>query len=68
MNSRRLKIEDHGEPRKGKIKSKIRLCGSWLEQAGFKPGNHVTVTLIGDGVMELRSEDPAETIETPDPF
>ena len=54
MNPRTLKIEADGEY--GKIKPKIRLCGKWLEQAGFKPGSHVNVKCIENGVMELRSE------------
>lgn len=57
MNSRTLKIEDHGDPWKGKIKSKIRLCGHWLEQAGFKPGDYVYVNHIAHGIIELRSAD-----------
>ena len=55
MNPRTLKIEADGEY--GKIKPKIRLQGKWLEQAGFKPGSHVNVKCIAEGVMELRSGD-----------
>jgi hypothetical protein len=58
MNSRTLKIEEYGDPWKGKKKSKIRLCGHWLERAGFRPGNRVTVIHISQGVIELRSENP----------
>lgn len=54
MNPRTLKIEEHGDPWKGKVK--IWLCGNWLERAGFKPGNRVTVIRISQGVIELRSE------------
>ena len=58
MNSRTLKIEEHGDPWKGKAKAKIRLCGNWLERAGFRPGSRVTVVPISPGVIELRSENP----------
>ena len=57
MNTRMLKIEEDGDFWKGKIKPKIRLKGYWLEQAGFKPGNHVTVKSIAHGVIELRCND-----------
>jgi hypothetical protein len=52
---RRLKIEEHGDYFKGRIKPKIRLTGQWLERAGFKPGSHVSVTCLAPGVLELRS-------------
>lgn len=60
MNSpmRRLKIEADGDRWRQKIKPKIRLCGNWLEHAGFKPGSHVSVNCIAAGVMELRSDKP----------
>ena len=57
MNTRRLKIEEDGDFWKGKIKPKIRLRGYWLEQAGFKPGSHVSVKSIAPGIIELRSDD-----------
>ena len=65
MNPRTLKIEADGEY--GKIKPKIRLCGKWLEMAGFKPGSRVNVKCIEDGVMELRSENTPDLMlnETP---
>jgi hypothetical protein len=50
-----LKIEECGDFWKGLLKPKIRLTGRWLEQAGFKPGNHVHVTCIAPGVIELRA-------------
>ena len=52
---RTLKIEADGDRWTG-IKPKIRLKGNWLERAGFKPGNHVSVTSIAVGVLELRSD------------
>ena len=54
-SARTLKIEEDGDTWSGGIKPKIRLKGSWLERAGFKPGNHVNVTCIAPGVLELRS-------------
>ena len=57
MNSRTLKIEADGDPWQGCIKPKIRLRGRWLEQAGFKPGNRVTVRCVSTGFMELRSDE-----------
>ena len=52
---RTLKIEADGDFWKSRIKPKIRLMGHWLERAGFKPGNHVHVTCVAPGVIELRS-------------
>ena len=54
---RSLKIEADGDYWKRRIKPKIRLKGSWLERAGFKPGGRVKVTCVTIGVMELRSDD-----------
>ncbi len=53
---RTLKIEEHGDHFRGRIKPKIRLMGHWLERAGFKPGTRVSVTCLGSGVIELRCE------------
>ncbi len=53
---RTLKIEEHGNHFRGRIKPKIRLIGHWLERAGFKPGARVSVTCLGSGVIELRCE------------
>jgi len=52
---RKLKIEAEGDTWKGRIKPKIRLMGRWLERAGFRPGNHVHVTCVAPGMIELRS-------------
>lgn len=52
---RTLKIEEDGDFWKGRIKPKIRLRGLWLQQAGFQPGNRVSVNCIAHGVLELRS-------------
>jgi hypothetical protein len=59
VNTRTLKIEEDGDFWKGKTRPKIRLKGSWLEQAGFKSGSHVRVKSIAPGVIELRSNDAA---------
>lgn len=53
---RTLKIEEHGDYFRGRIKPKIRLMGHWLERAGFQPGTHVSVRCLASGVIELRSE------------
>lgn len=67
MNSRMLKIEADGDQWQGGIKPKIRLRGRWLERAGFKPGNRVSVKCVSAGFMELRSDDDAQVFnETPD--
>jgi hypothetical protein len=54
--TRSLKIEAEGDFWRKKVKPKIRLRGNWLERAGFKPGSHVSVNCVAEGVMELRSE------------
>ncbi len=54
---RRLKIEEDGDPWKGKVRPKIRLMGCWLERAGFKHGNHVSVKCVASGVIELHASD-----------
>lgn len=56
---RTLKIEADGDRWSG-VKPKIRLVGRWLERAGFMPGNHVRVTSIAPGVIELCSLYPVE--------
>ena len=52
---RTLKVEEHGDRYRGRIRPKIRLLGLWLERAGFAPGTRVQVRSRGDGVLELRS-------------
>lgn len=52
--TRRLKIEADGDFWKGAPKPKIRLTGRWLEKAGFIPNNHVEVTCVSPGLIELR--------------
>jgi len=59
VNTRTLKIEEDGDFWKGKTRPKIRLKGSWLEQAGFKPGNRVSVKSVAPGLIELRSNESA---------
>jgi hypothetical protein len=66
-SGRRLKIEAEGDFRKGLTKPKIRLTGRWLERAGFKPGQHVHVTCVATGVIELRSPYNLPASETTTP-
>jgi hypothetical protein len=54
MKPRNLKIEATGDFFAGRVTPKIRLCGKWLERAGFNPGERVDVTLTGPGEMTLR--------------
>lgn len=61
---RRLKIEAVGDFSAGRVKPKIRLTGQWLERAGFSPGEHVRISLVAPGVMQLRA---AATVG-PEPF
>jgi len=55
--TRTLKIEAHGDSWLGRIKPKIRLIDHWLDRAGFKPGDRVSVTCLAPGVIELRCVD-----------
>ena len=57
MNPRSLKIEEHDVGWRKKVKPKIRLVGRWLEQAGFKPGGRIHVSMLEPGVLELRTQD-----------
>jgi hypothetical protein len=54
MSRRTLKIEATGDFFRGKVKPKIRLCGKWLERAGFKPGERVELVVTGQGALTLR--------------
>src|ERR1044071_3072575 len=49
-----LKIELLGDGWRQKTFSGIRLKGRWLTDAGFLPGQRVSLTLTSPGVMELR--------------
>jgi hypothetical protein len=53
MQTRKLKIEEEGDRWKG-IKPKIRVMGKWLERAGFKPGQHVQISCVSPGMIEMR--------------
>ena len=48
---RRIKVE----PSSATMPTQIRLKGKWLEQAGFKPNDHVSV-LIEDGKLTIQRE------------
>jgi len=40
----------------------LRLCGQWLEKAGFLPENYVSVTVM-DGLLVIRSSTRIDTDE-----
>jgi hypothetical protein len=52
---RTLKIESLGDPWCGKVFAGIRLKGTWLARAGFRPGERVAVILVEPGIMQIRS-------------
>ena len=43
-----------------RIVPELRLCGSWLEKAGFLPKEYVSVTVM-DGLLVIRSTPLVET-------
>jgi len=45
---------------RNKIVPELRLCGNWLEKAGFSPENYVSVTVM-DGLLVIRSTMAVET-------
>jgi hypothetical protein len=53
MKTRTLKIEEIGDFCRRKTMPRIRLCGQWLERAGFKPGCRVVVEIPQPGVLKL---------------
>lgn len=59
---RTLKIEASGDFWQSRIKPKIRLCGNWLEHAGFQPGQRVRVISTQPGELTLQQVKPAEAI------
>jgi hypothetical protein len=52
--SRTLKIELLGDSWRRKTFSGIRIKGRWLTNAGFLPGQRVSLKFTSPGVMELR--------------
>jgi hypothetical protein len=54
VSTRTLKIEAAGDFFAGDVKPKIRLCGRWLERAGFKAGERVEIMLNGPGEITMR--------------
>ena len=54
LQVRSLAIEKAGDFFRGKVTPKIRLCGKWLEKAGFKPGHRVEVCIEQPGSITLR--------------
>lgn len=51
--TRRIKVETIGDYFKRKTAAGIRLKGKWLQNAGFKPGEHCQVTFISPGIIRL---------------
>ena len=53
---RKLKVEEFnpGAKYRANPATTIRLKGQWLQRAGFLPGQHVTLTVVSPGVIELR--------------
>jgi hypothetical protein len=51
---RTLKIEPLGDPWRGKVFAGIRLRGRWLLNAGFRPGQRVSVWVTSPGSLQLR--------------
>lgn len=48
MADRKLKIQPKYRPLsiyRGRIVPELRLCGVWLEQSGFRIGEHVQITI-----------------------
>jgi len=62
MNYRYLTIQPYGDFWRNRIKSRIRLEGKWLREAGFEPGYKVTVR-VTSGEITLFVEKGAEDDE-----
>jgi len=43
-----------------KIVPKLLICGNWLEQAGFLPKEHVSITVMGNTLIIRRVENKNE--------
>jgi len=54
VQARSLAIEAEGDSFANKLKPKIRLCGKWLEKAGFRPGHRVQIQIAEPGCLTLR--------------
>jgi hypothetical protein len=54
-NPRIIKVEESGDLFYSGIKPKIRLCGLWLQRAGFVPGNFVSITNPLPGILTLQA-------------
>ena len=58
MSTRSLAVEETGHfSRRRTTVPYIRLRGRWLEQAGFRPGSRVAVTITAQGQLAITSED-----------
>jgi hypothetical protein len=52
--TRRIKVEQLGDPARKRTHAGIRLKGKWLENVGFRPGGHVDIVCTQPGLMEIR--------------
>jgi hypothetical protein len=52
--TRRIKVEQLGDPARKRTHAGIRLKGKWLERLGFQPGGHVDIVSNQPGLMEIR--------------
>jgi Toxin SymE, type I toxin-antitoxin system len=52
--TRRIKVEQLGDPAHKRTHAGIRLKGKWLERLGFQPGGHVDIVCTQPGLMEIR--------------
>lgn len=56
MKIKRLKITEHGTSYNAASRvPMIRTRGHWLRKAGFVPNSYIQLTILGPGVIELRS-------------
>jgi len=60
MKPRILHASRTGDAWKGKEVPALRLQGRWLEKAGIKPGDQVTVTIQRDGQLLIQRNEPEE--------
>ena len=58
IDIRSIKIQPFYRPtawREAKIVPSLFLCGNWLEEVGFKPGDQVRIT-VQDGLLIIQKE------------
>lgn len=54
MKPRKIKVEGFDMGYRRNTGAKLRLNGRWLREAGFEPGQAVTVTVVSPGVLDVR--------------